>query len=501
MTYTTLMKLFLSPLIIISLGISQWQQDEFMIGCHWDPNFTNDVTQDITALNKYYEAGFNLLTGSSTNNSYWPEVRDVNNQYILERVADFNTSKGYLALRMVVNDEFVRTNPTLPFYGLNRSMSIYTGLTGSMSDALYGYYNTHEPNGVNLEADLNFSLNIASLIKNIDPTRMVFGTLGASWVVDGTANQNWAGYVSHVHAYASDPNTNILNFDYYVLNYKMQTNTIRELPLTTSYFAMPNAEDNTVSFYRHLELFAGEAQKTGKQMWGSFGSSVEEDIIFIDPNTGLSDIRWSVRPTLESLQYYAYSNLIYGAKALLWYVYEKPNDNNDAIFYGTPSSDGSIYNLLKTVNNNVKSMGPTLMKLTWITTVHGSDIDPNSLEQGLPTPNINTPAIGNLALDDNIAIGVFNDKTVNYIMVLNKNLSNTKTQNLLVNGKIVPLVLSQDITKSGTWSKVTGSSYNATTNKTSFSLTLGPTELSLIRLDHGTKSHILKYSLGKDIRF
>jgi len=159
--------------------------------------------------------------------------------------------------------------------------------------------------------------------------------------------------------------------------------------------------------------------------------------------------------TEEKLKYSAFAPLIYGAKGIIWFTYDTPCNpkNNNCLtdtLTGWVDKDAILdykgnktekYEQVKNINAQLKAMGPVLIKLNWLETVHGSDInnfDINHtisvwLENNLPTVNDATPVLSDIGIinpsgapfenEKNIAVGIFNESQgADYLLVFNKDL-------------------------------------------------------------------------------
>jgi hypothetical protein len=175
-------------------------------------------------------------------------------------------------------------------------------------------------------------------------------------------------------------------------------------------------------------------------------------------------------PKLEHLKFNAFSNLIYGAKGLLWYNYglvpaptcpvgsaainayrdttwnparnkvRKVGKQKEACesYIAAAATDKTIYMRLRQVNLEVKNMGPYLMRSNWVATVHGSAMDPESREPDLPVITGQTPYLTtDVKPEAHITVGLLKD-TLNprtgYLAVFNKDIKDKRHVELSMKG-------------------------------------------------------------------
>lgn len=462
-----LMRSFLLVLASASFAFSQWTQDRFAIGAWWDPELTNNAANDEAALRRYVDANFNLLGGMGDRYSWsWNTpgggVRNITNQYLLNRVAAVNNTIGNVALRASVHEDAFLAAPV--------NLNNYTGLTGAQANALHGYTVIHEPTAAELPAQLN----AVQSIRTTNPNRVTFDVLASIWRVWNGANtfqQNWTAYDNYVTNYVNHASTRVATFDYYVLS---------EIGGATNY---STAGADRVNYYRTLDLFGQRTRTANKEFWG-FANGNDRQIDWW--NAGVHTQERFPYPTDANLRFNAYSNLTYGAKGILWYTYDIPTTNcNPAVitcetFNATASNDNTIYNRLTAINQEMRNMGPTLMRLNWQTTVHGSATDPFSGETELPTVNASTPVMANEDTHDQIAIGIHNhmDNGRNYLTFFNKDWQNASPGSLYFSVSGFHDVFQFDKTNS-TWSRIP-QVISWAGSKTAFGLNFQPADLQIV---------------------
>ena len=293
----------------------------------------------------------------------------------------------------------------------------------------------------------------------------------------------WDTYSSWVESYIASPNTKVFSFDFYFL--------------TSSGYGLytPGLTNN---YFLHLNLFASMIQKYNNQtvFLGNIGSSCQE-----------ATSKVNLMPSDATLRYYASANLIYGSKGMIWYMY-------DAIPGSVPyaiSNSSTIYNSIQKINGELKTMGPDLLGLNWIQTVHGASTDPCSGEQGLVIGSMNDniiamtgqeepyngPHPANGQMLDYMAVGEFQpkagDQSVKYLLIMNKWLpyNNNSLAPSYSGGSSTDFYYTaigtnkkiyQFNKSTGVWTKLSGTFNNAQGNGTTFELVVSPGDVQLIKI-------------------
>ena len=464
-----------------SFAFAQGTQDQFIIGAWVDPDLTGNIHNDVAELEKYINAHFNLLTGYSNVNSNEFSTTDpgrpITNEYLIDLVADRNVAHGSSVLGVSINDDDFTSVPV--------NISDYKNLTGAASDALYGYSVIHEPTAQKLNNDLN----IVKQILSNDPDRFTFDVLAGIWRVwDGNFQTSWTKYENYVADYINHPSTKIASFDYYVLVDQSNDGILDYQSLGA----------DRVNYFRTTHLFAEKTRSSKKTFWG-FSNSAEYLIKWFDSSgTHIQDDHY-ILPTDAMLRYNAFSQIIYGAKGIIWFTYELPgircpsNPTTTCEHYiKSPNSDDTLYNRVREVNLAITNMGPTLMQLNWITTVHGSDTDPDSGENELPTVNSSTPVLDMTDFEDEIAIGIHTHRQTgqNYLTVFNKSLANAhKNIQLTTRGYGQPYAFDKT---HATWTRIP-QVINQAEGSTSFSISLQPGDIELISIQNDLVKPLHQY--------
>jgi hypothetical protein len=418
-----------------------WVQQEFIIGAYDGVRLTGNREEDMKILKTFTDAGFSMMVGTH----YWYTSRyfDINavrhnlnavsNKYILELMADFNAQYGKEKVRLIANDRDISFSsvPVDKPYSPNRFRK-YMELPQELRDCLYGYNLLDEPK---LE-QLREYLPAISSAKNIEKDKMIYVNLGNTGEDFRTCARELAG------------NSSMISFD----TYHWITGKERKLTKRIS-----------GDFFKMAQIMAEEAQSANVPWWGvplsvehykrADDMSVRWGFCLYDPDNR------NPKTELARIRFNAHAYIIYGAKGLAWYMYDTSNtpltnpdriapfrdSNIDYSFHdacldydGNPSV---IYYHVKEVNMKLINMGPVLMSLTWLATVHGTpynnyeDVPPGSL----PVVAGNTPVVASMSRDSTLAVGIFAGNDDNrYLIVMNKDIEYDKTYNInLKNAKEV----------------------------------------------------------------
>lgn len=470
-------KVVKAVLIGASMAAAQWLQDDFAIMANYDPSLSGNIAADEQMLVKYRDAYFNLLSGH--NDNFAPNGWDFrgplpSQEYKLARVARVG------GLRSLVADR--RTHDPAATANLSEISNLandYRNLISPLSlrNVIYGYNFEDEPSIDHLK---NSVLPEMSALANLENTKLMYTTLGGSWRgkaadSDPDASVSWANYVNYVDQYFNNPATRVASFDYYLF----------ENQASSGYFTFPPGPG--VTYFKHMKLFADKAAAKGKTFWGTPMSV-----------THAAGNRNYIIPSEAYLRYYAYSNMIYGAKGLVWFTYGLPGPRTGESYYQAPENDATLYGWLRNVNREVSHMGPFLMGLAWRHTVHSSGTDIKSGETGLSTftssdvfaasnPLLFTTSGCTGTCSNSLAAGVFKGGAEDYILFLNKTVEGaaqaSTTADIAVRGNVKPKYFNK---ATRTFENFTAT-YNASTNTTTFGLAIGRGDGVFIWLDKGAR--------------
>ncbi|NMB98274.1 MAG: hypothetical protein GYA02_16990, partial [Clostridiaceae bacterium] len=337
-----------------------------------------------------------------------------------------NKRSGSTKISLIASDKDIRSVniPINAPYEAERFKN-YLNLLNDLRECLYGYDLIDEP-GIERLKEI---LSAIRSVRDVDSEKVAYVNLGnANYRTVEEIFENQDTYRLYVRGLAE--NGQMVSFD----NYHWITND--EKPR------------NSVSgtFFKIAEIIADETRKTGVPWWGC-ALSVEHEKRGDD-----GTIWWGFRmrnpgninPKVERarIRFNAHAYIIYGVKGVTWFTYDTPNcpvcnpkniknyrDSSkycyhDACldYYGNTTI---FYEYVKEVNKKLISIGPILMELTWLDTVHGSSDNnyPHVPKGTLPVVNNDTPVIRSMSNDNTLAVGIFEGKdNSKYIIVLNKDV-------------------------------------------------------------------------------
>jgi hypothetical protein len=458
-----------------------WRQSDFVIGAHWGP-FLDGVhtSDDIARLKTCLDANINLVVGYGDGYDYYlNHVWGVSNGYILDRSVDLRTkypAAGRLNWLILANGVSMKA-VSYNIVNINSALrDYYSNSPPARRSVFSGYVICDEPYWDNTAINLIKQEGMAFG----DQTRLSFFNLLPfnDWNFSG-----WTDYQKYISNVADNASTRVLCYDYYIFD-KSRPN---------GYHSFNNPPANP-TIYRNLDSLACAVKTRNNtysdkvNFWAYALSSAHTSCSYN-----------YVQPTEMLMRYSAFSPLLYGAKGIIWYTYEKP----DGISYFSPTDslvvNHATYDVLKNVNSELRRMGPTLMKLTWEITVHGAATDPNSSEPTLPGFNpANPPAplkditagcTGCGWSRNALAIGIHNDGKWKYLTILNKAVTynraagtysgTSNTSTYVVSGSVYPRVFDKT---SGGWKLSASRVYNSRANATSFTLAIDGGDMQLVWL-------------------
>ncbi|MDB5106361.1 MAG: repeat protein [Fibrobacteres bacterium] len=454
--------------IFCGLSMAQAQsfsQSEFILGTFWDPDVLpgNNIASDEQHLATLKSANFNLLMGEGD----FAKTR-AGNLYRLDRLA---TVTG---LKTLIHDDGYGGSAAGLTYNQAAADAILAKYDASGTDALtsaqrgvlYGYNLADEPK----PAVIANTLLWQNRFQSVDVSKLAYVNLNP-YVKNVTPDQvgywdDWNGYKTYVHNWISNSQVKVAGFDYYTV-LDAAGGTFQTYGETVTYY------------FRNLELFAKETTPLAKSFW-AYPLSVKHGGL---DKTGAC-VPGYAAITEPNLRFSAWAPIAYGAKGLIYFTYAKPNascyDNaliDDA--YNTQAS----YTWAKNINAQVKSMGSTLMNLTWKTTVHGSTNDAFTTE---PVPKVGaaTPYLKSIS-SDRFMVGIFDGKNalagVPHLLVMNKERTNT-TINAVTLGIQGNYIVERHPKNSGSWVLVNNASFDNRTGITTVPVGVTNGGAELLRL-------------------
>ncbi len=424
--------LFLLLLIMFNLSnnsvlYSQWQQSEFIIGTFRNPYLTGIHDQDTLAFGLAKRAYFNLLSaycyGNNNHIDWWGPRPNTNanlsfligQTYAMNLAAEYGLkyfSNDYRHCEILTHSWWIDGSATDGIYSSAIAANVIadykTNLPTSprnLRNTLYGYHIIDEPAyGAN---DLNNALSWIGYLKTNDPGKVAFVNLLPYYAISiysgRTGINTEQDYIQYLNNYLVNPSAN----------------TRPELAVIDNYLNswLPGSTSTPVRYFYNFDLFR---QKAGPN---SSRSAI--------PFWGYVDVNENGGRQVDSayMKFSAYSHLAYGAKGIMYFVYDHPDLANIGLVWNTNLT--YKYWCARKINNYIKNViGPAIMSSHCIGTYHKDDfkdLNGATLEIIPSTSRItNSPFVTNLS-DNRAMVGEFYDdiNKVIYLLVVNKGYRNT----------------------------------------------------------------------------
>jgi|WetSurMetagenome_2_1015567.scaffolds.fasta_scaffold78181_2 hypothetical protein len=345
---------------------------------------------------------------------------------------------------------------------LHNQLSRYEGLNKNQLDKILGYFLGDEPN-TNSQTTATLLNNMDSVFKYEPERPALINLLPMNHFCPDTGGSGFSSeseYQSYVRAYANHSSVKILCFDIYpIVNNAVPPTSQR---FWNTYGNNP-LNGSRVYFFRNYDVFIA-LKKPGQKFWAVIqGGRPDQHYNNFTPNE-------------KSARFCLNSALIYGAQGIWWYAWHSPQSQYNIC-------DKPIRGAIAMLNRELQTMSPELMRLTWINTVHGKATDPQSGETSLKTLDQETQVLkmGPSETFKNIAIGVFKNGAERYLMVFNKNLTDTaQNKTIVLNAASYTPTSFNKIT--GSWENILFKQ-NIPGKATSFTVDLLPAEMKLIKLN------------------
>jgi hypothetical protein len=281
------------------------------------------------------------------------------------------------------------------------------------TDSFQGRPNTWANLVTNASSDL-------AVLNARDSSRILYTTITSNWKTNfvdcstSTIDNSWEAFV---RAWLGDSRTSVLSMDDYLF--------MKDPTGANPYTVRDLGWGPGVKWFSGMKTAAQEATAKKKNWW--FTGQAIEHLQYVPP-------------TLERLRFQAHSALIHGAKGLVWFSYAQPyglsTDYPHPSFVDAQGNvNHAVYDIGQQVNGAIENMGPELMDLTWLATVHGQvGPDPTSNDNITDTDVVtpSTPVIS--LLSDyrnsdarNVAAGIFQGHGRNYLLAMNKSLTASRT--------------------------------------------------------------------------
>ena len=249
----------------------------------------------------------------------------------------------------------------------------------SSHPALLGYYLRDEPN-YELFAPLG---EISQEFQKLDPKHVPYINLFPTY-----ANVKQLGtptYADHLDKFLSIVKPTVLSYDHYCL--------------------MKSGQDRQ-DYFENLGLIREYGLRYGVPPW---------NIILSIPHFGYRD------PTAAQMRWQVYTSLAYGMKGIMYFTYWTAKGWEEEGHVAIVDSEGKparLYPIIRQLNAEMKTLGPTLLGLTSTSVFHTGDIPPACARLG-------TGAIIRLPDDAPLIIGFFEDgEGRQYAMIVNRDYEN-----------------------------------------------------------------------------
>jgi hypothetical protein len=344
----------------VSVVDTFWQQTEFFLSA-WSPPGLS------TAAYEYYtQANFDLVL------SLPPDESAVN------RVEQFKMRCLLSAGGILDENRFLRApDNKIPETLTPAHLAQLDPLVEQFKEqeAVLGYYLTDEPNA---RAFQNLG-KVVAYLREKDPTRLSFINLFPTY-----ANEEQLGtktYDEHVQQFIEIVKPELLSYDHY------------------HFFKGYDG----AGYFSNLGIIRYWAQKY--------------DLPFcnIIQAIGADFLNWRI-PTAAEHRWLVYSSLAYGAKAIIWFHWD-----HEWGLTSSPARD-QLYHSIQTLNQEIKNLGPILLKLKSEAVYHSLKI---------PSGDASWPAgalVQSVSPEADLVIGCFTDENQRqYILLMNKSYQDSVT--------------------------------------------------------------------------
>jgi hypothetical protein len=522
-----LKKIQLLIIFLCSQLFAGWNQSEFFIGAYHQPAFTGNLQTDIKIFSDYRDLGFNVLTDNVLNHVQdpWNErkgylwfnvapeagIQKIDAVYRLSVLTNISGLKTFILQRPI----YSRMDSELDEM-VNHFKQFTDHYSPQMRDRLIGY--TIVPDEADSTNMVDKVLPIIKKIHSNDSEKVSIANFGGSLSGWKNLSSNWEinrkinleNFRKNIHIYLNNSYTNLYSFDYYKFFSYYTPAGVKLGPVTGG--------SPKQLFYAFLKILAEETHSTNKTFFGVPVCAQHEICEYsrksTESNWNLEIIRKMPKLTPAIFRHEAYSFIVYGAKGIMWYSYNYPNETEPPLItswesnklWGSsekysdfPSNNPLIRNTVQEINNELHNMGSVLLLLNWRQTVHGASVDPEIKEPLLDVISNKTPVFyktltraaieagstaGSTWSDDSLAIGIFEKNNSSFLAIMNKSLINTNCSKYNVRGDVYPYIFNK---RSGGWSLLERK-YNKLLNMTSFETKIIPGDLELVSLSPNQNS-------------
>lgn len=348
--------------------------DEFPIGL-WCPTnynyFSETAYSDIADANYNYVVGLDECYGGKS---------------MMAKALDYADKYN---LKMWVNDPFIRSITAAQKNTILQNIVPYKN-----KNAYLGNIFRDEPDGTQMDAMFDLDQEMKRVAPNAVP---YFNLLPDYATPTQLGFSTWPEYLDH---YINTYDPKYISYDYY--------------PLTFS--SDPNM---SYDFSNSLSIISGKAKLAKIPLW-----------------TSIQTQRSSTQSafTAGEIKYQTYMNLAFGAKSLTYWSYAVGIEHltTDSAIIANDGTKSYLYDIVKTVNSNVKAMGKVLLTLdTKGVMIHNPGHSAQSYELASYAP------ISSLSGDSYLVSCLENSKGNKKIMVVNFSPSSSSNASITFNGNSV----------------------------------------------------------------
>ncbi|MFH0919760.1 MAG: T9SS type A sorting domain-containing protein [Fibrobacterota bacterium] len=430
--------------LITLTAFSQVPQTDFMIGTWGDPPLTmTDPVADSLTLDSVRNAGFTFLSGAGLVTNPVTGVFDPCTTAYRYALGLLSRMQG---LKTLIMDHRIKLD--LFDDGIAKSiLNYYQSLPDSLRNLMIGYHVGDEPQDTWLPEVRKW----VDTFYTYDSLKLPYSGLFPSYVYDETRYRNY------VLAFLQNKSA-VLGYDDYPF--------IAGAAMRANYYLTLKILAQSIAPYR------------AKNFWATVYAT-EHGFRDGSCNTTLA----YAPVTAPLLRYVAHAPLAYGAKGIMYYRYTwRYTAPCDWLFFMDGiRQDPKQYQWVQAQNLKMLHLGPALMRLKWLTAVHGSAVNAYSSE-AVPVITVGTPVLKSLGYAQALA-GVFSLKDSisgnRYLLLMNKDTGASHSIPVLLKGGWNVEVHS---TVSQAWDTVFGAAYIPDSGHTAFSWTLPAAEIALLRL-------------------
>ena len=349
---------------------------------------------------------------------------------------------------------------------------------------------------------------VEAMVNTYDANPAVFGYFvwdepGGSWfpkiakvVAEIRKRSTKPWYVNLLPTYASAmTQLQSESYDAYVTNF---ITTVQPQFLSYDHYALMADGTMRTGYWENMNRFYSIARQRDLPVIPiiqSVGQSVWQSV------NGVDTLVPYYRITSEAdLRFQVFTHLAYGAKGMQYFTYFTPV--LDGSYQGGPidpsGNKTAAWNAMQNVNRRLKILGPALLGLRWEKSYHFGNLPAeygvtghvtDSLVQDVRNPDDTTP---------DVLVGELKDSSgVDYLMVVNKSLTNTITPNITF--KSTPQTVLEYGRTGGTLEAWGGRSRSLAPGEGMLLLVNPGADWNLADADDDGLSNLLEYGLNSDL--